>query len=128
VLDRGGSDGDAIDQQRAGVVEQALAFEDLENTIGQIDLAQDRRRRRRVGRRHDGAKRDRRRPRHVRQQPVDQHRYRGGGETYRDEYQRRDRQPVVAEVAHRGVECGVQQDRGHEQRQRQIGLQRPGRT
>src|SRR5713226_7432145 len=36
--------------------------------------------------------------------------------------------PVVAEVAQRGVEGGIQQHRRDEQRQRQIGLQRPGRA
>jgi hypothetical protein len=33
-----------------------------------------------------------------------------------------------SQVAQRGVEGGIQQDRRHEQRQRQIGLQRPGRA
>ena len=34
-----GADRDPVDQQRAGVVEQALAFEDLQQAIRQLDLA-----------------------------------------------------------------------------------------
>jgi len=79
------------DRDSCPIVEKAFAFEDLEDPIGQIDLAQDRRRRGRIWRRHDGAKRDRRRPRHVRQQPTGERCYRGGGNADRDEYQRRDR-------------------------------------
>ena len=70
MLDHGRADRDAIDQERAGVVEQAFAFEDLQDPVRQVDLAEDGGRRRRVGRRDDGAERDRGGPGHVRQQPV----------------------------------------------------------
>ena len=115
------ADGDAIDQQRAGVVEQALAFEDLQHAIGQLDLAQDRDRGGRIRRRDDGAERDRGGPRHVRQQPVRHKRDRSRGQADGDDDQGRDRHPVVAEIAQGGVEGGVEQHRRDEQRQRQIG-------
>jgi hypothetical protein len=59
---------------------------------------------------------------------VHEHRHRRGGEADRDEDQRRDRQPVVAEIAQRGIECRIQQYRRDEQRQRQIRFQRPRRA
>ncbi len=87
MLDRGGADRDAIDQKRAGVVEQAFAFEDLEDPVGQLDLAENGRCGGCVWRRHDGAERDRGCPWHVRYQPVNQHRHRAGGQADRDEDQ-----------------------------------------
>ena len=124
---RRGADRDPVDQERAGVVEQAFAFEDFQDPIGQLDLPQNGRRRRGVRRRDDGAERDRGRPRHVRHQPADQERHRGGGQADRDKHQGGDRQPIVAKVAQRGVEGGIEQHRRYEQRQREVRLQRPGR-
>ena len=128
VLGGNQADRDAVDQQCAGIVEQAFALEDLLDAVRQVDLAQDRGGRRGVGRCHDGAERDRDRPWHVRAQPVRDHSDGGGRDPDRDQHQCRDRQPVVAKVAQRGIESGIQQHRRHEQRQRQIRLQRPRRT
>ena len=75
-----GADRDAVDQQRAGVVEQALAFEDREHAVGQLDLAQDRGCGRRIGRRDDGAERDRGRPRACRAPASARRPRRRGGE------------------------------------------------
>jgi hypothetical protein len=128
VLGGNQADRDAVDQQCAGIVEQAFALEDLLDAVGQVDLAQDRGGRRGVGRRHDGAERDRDRPWHVRAKPVRDDCDGGGRDPDRDQHQRRDRQPVVAKVAQRGVESRIQQHRRHEQRQCQLRLQRPRRT
>ncbi len=125
-MDCRGANRNAVDQERAGVVEQAFAFEDFQDAVWQLDLTEDGRRRGRVRRRNDSAERNRGSPRHVRQQPVDEHRHCRGSEADRDEHQRRDRQPVIPEVAHRGVIRGIHQHGRHEQRQRQIGLQCPG--
>ena len=52
-----------VDEQRARVVEQALALEDHQDAVRRAELPEHRGRGRRVGRRDDGAERDRRRPR-----------------------------------------------------------------
>ena len=128
VLGGDQADRDAVDQQRAGVVEQAFAFENLLDAVRQIDLAQDRGGRRSVGRRDDGAERDRNRPWHVRAKPVRDDGDGAGRHPDRDQNERRYRQPVVSEVAQRGIESRIQQHRRHEQRQRQFRLQRPRRS
>ena len=63
-------DRDPIDEQGAGVVEQALALQDLQQPVGQLDLAHHGGGRRRVGRRDDRAEGDGDGPGHVRHQPV----------------------------------------------------------
>ena len=128
VLGGNQADRDAVDQECAGIVEQAFALEDLLDAVRQVDLAQDRGGRRGVGRCHDGAERDRDRPWHVRAKPVRDDSDGGGRDPDRDQHQRRDRQPVVPEVAQRGIESRIQQHRRHEQRQRQLRLQHPRRT
>ena len=61
-----GADGELVDEQRRGIVEKALALEDLEQPVGQLHLAEDRRRGSRVGRRDDGAEGNRDGPGHLR--------------------------------------------------------------
>ena len=76
-----------------------------------------------VGWSDDGAQRNRRRPRHRRHERAHDD---GDGERReadREDHQPRDRRPVVLEVAQRRVVRRVEQDRGDEQRQRQIGWQ-----
>ena len=65
AVGRDGADGEAIDQQRAGVVQQALAFEDRQDAMRRPQLTQHGGGRRGVGWRDDGAERDRRRPWHA---------------------------------------------------------------
>ncbi len=123
----GDADGDAIDQERAGIVEQAFALQDFQDAIGQFHRAQDRGGRCGVRRRDDGPEHDRRRPRQVRHQPVRDHGDAGGRHANSDKHQGGDRQPVVPEIAQRGVIGRVEQHRRNEQRQRQFRLQCPGR-
>ena len=120
------ADRDAVDQERAGVVEQALAFEDHQDPVRQLDLAQER-----SPPPHPAARRWRRArsppPRASRAQPVRHQGHGDRGQADRGEHQRRDRRPVVAQVAQRGVEGRVQQDRRDEERQGELGIERPGR-
>ena len=57
-----GADREAINQQRAGVVQQALALEDRQDAMRWTQLAQHGGGGRGIGRRDDGAERNRRRP------------------------------------------------------------------
>ena len=121
------ADREPVDQQRARVVEEALAFEDDEQPVRRPELLEHRGGGRRVGRRDDGAERDRGRPRHVghehpRHDGDDDDRERDGTEG-----EARDRAPVRAQVARRGVEGGVDQHRRDEQRERQLGIEHEGR-
>ena len=56
-----------VDQERAGIIEQALAFQDFQDAMRKADLAKYCRRRRGVGWSDDGAERDRGSPWHSRQ-------------------------------------------------------------
>ena len=125
MLHRGGADRDPIDQERAGVIEQALAFQDFEDPVRQVDLAQDSGGRGGIRWRNDGTECDRSRPRHLRDQPMRQHGDDGCGNADGKQHQRRDRHPIVAEIAQRSVVGGIEQYRCDEQRQCESGLQRP---
>ena len=125
--------GQAIDQQRAGVVQQALAFENRQDALRRLQRPQHRGGRRGIGRRDDGAERDRRRPRQLGHEHARDDGDGGRREAHRDDDEAGDRRPVVAEVARRGVVGRVEQDRRDEQRQRQLGSDgeraaRPART
>ncbi len=63
-----GADRQAVDQQGAGVVEEAFAFEDHQQPVRRPQLLEHGGGGRSVGRRDDGAERDGRRPRQVRHQ------------------------------------------------------------
>ena len=65
---------EAIDQQRARVVEQALAFENDDEAMGQAQRPEDGRGGRRIGRRDDRAERDRRGPGNARHHRVHERR------------------------------------------------------
>ena len=117
------ANGEPVDQQRGGVVQQALAFEDRQDAMRRPELPQDRRRRRGVGRRDDGAERDRRRPRHRRHERADHPRDGDRRQADADDDEARHRRPVVPQIARRGVVGRVQQDRRDEERQRQLRLE-----
>ena len=70
AVGRDGADGEAVDQQRARVVQQAFAFEDRQEAMGRPQLAEHGRCGDGVGRSDDGAERNRRRPRHRRDERV----------------------------------------------------------
>ena len=91
-----GADREPVDEQRARVVEQALALENHQHPVRRAELPEHRRRGRRVGRRHDRAERDRRRPGHVRARASARRRRRRRGEPDRAEGQAGDRAPVRA--------------------------------
>ena len=112
---------DTIDQQCHRVVEQALALDDHHDTVRWAQRTKDRRGGGGVRRGDDCAEYHRDGPGHVRPQPP-----RGAGDGSDGQYNRHhraagDRQPVVPQVARRGVVGGVQQARRHEQGQHQIG-------
>ena len=81
----------------------------------------------RIGRSHDRAERDRRRPWDGRDDRSHDRRHDDRGEHDRAEHQSRDRGPVVFEVSQRCVVRGVEEHRRDKQRQRQFGRQRQRR-
>ena len=66
AIRRDGADGEAVDQERARVVQQALAFEDRQDAMRRPQRAEHGRRGDGVGWSDDGAERNRRRPWHRR--------------------------------------------------------------
>ena len=116
-----GADGEAVNQQCARVVQQALAFEDRQDAMRRPQLAEHRGCGDGVGRRDDGAQRNRRRPRHRRHERARDDGDGDGRESDREDDQPRDRRPVVLEVSQRRVVCRVEQYGRDEQRQRKIG-------
>ena len=117
-------DRDAIDEQRGRVVEQALAFEDLRETMRQPGMLQNRGRCRGIGRRDDGPEREGRGPRQRRHQPLDHARDRDRRDRHRGDDQRGDRDPVLAQVASRRVVGRVEQHRCDEQCQSELRVER----
>ena len=112
--------GEPVDEQRARVVQQALAFEDGEEAMRWSQLPQHGGCGRGVRWCHDGAERDRRGPRHGGDQRAHHHRDGDGGEAYRNNDQTGDRCPVVAEIPGRRVIRSIEQDGRHEQRQGEL--------
>ena len=127
AVGRDGADGEPVDQQRARVVQQALAFEDRQDAMRRPQLAEHGGCGDGVGRSDDGAERNRRRPRHRRDERAGDDGDGGGRESDREDDQARDRRPVVLEIPERRVVRRVEQDGGDEQRQRQLGGQRERR-
>ena len=116
-----GSDSEAINQQRAGVIQKTLAFEDCQQAMRRSQVAEHGRCRRGVGWCDDGAQRNRRRPRHGGHQRARHHGDGDSREAHGDNDQTRDRCPVVPEVSRRCVIRRVEQYGCHEQRQRELG-------
>jgi hypothetical protein len=110
-------------EERGGIVEQRLAFEDHRHAMWEPDIPQHRRRRHRIGRRDDRPDRHRRRPGNGRHQHVyDQ----GNGcrrQSHRDERKAHHRHPVALQVAKRGVVGSVEQYGGNKQRQHERWVQ-----
>ncbi len=118
-----GADREAVDEQRARVVEEALSLEDHEQPVRRAELLEHRGGGRRVRRRDDGAERDRGRPRHVGDEQARDDGDDGDRERDGAEGEARDRAPVRAQVARRGVERGVDQHGRDEQRERELGIE-----
>ena len=124
---RDGSDGEAVDQERARVIQQALAFEDRQDAMRRPQRAEHGGRGDGVGRSDDGAERNRRRPRHRRDERADDDGDRGGRESDREHDQARDRRPVVLEISQRRVVRRIEQHGRDEERQRKLGRERERR-
>ena len=124
---RDGSDGEAVDQKRARVVQQAFAFEDRQDAMRRPQRAEHGRRGDGVGWSDDGAERNRRRPWHRRDERVGDEGDGGGRESDREDDQAGDRRPVVLEISERRVVRRVEQDGRDEKRQRELGRQRERR-
>ena len=119
-----GANREPVDQQRAGVVEQALTFENGQQAMRrpELDAAPRSRRPRRAARRWRRARWPA--PTAFPAQRASDDGNSDGGQSDRDDHQARDRRPVVLEVAQRCVVGGVEQHRRDEQRQRQLRRQR----
>ena len=119
----GSRDGETVDEERRRVVEEALPLQDHEHPVGRLELAEHRGRRGRIGWGNDRAEGDRGGPRDVGHDPAHDHGHRGDRESDRDERETGHDPPVLLQVAGRRVERGVEEDRGHEERQRQLGIE-----
>ena len=115
------ADGEAVDQQRARVVQQALAFQDAQQALRRTQRAQHRGRGHRVGRGDDGTQRDGCSPGQARHEDVGDDGHRSRREAHRDDHQADERHPVVAKIPQRRVIAGIDQDGRHEKGQHQIG-------
>ena len=113
----------AVDEQRRGVVEQALSLEDDQQPVRRPELSQDCRRRGRIGRRHDRAERERRSPGHSGDHRAGSPSDRGNGEQDQDDGQTHHRPEMPAKVSRRGVVRSVEQGGGHEQRQGELRIE-----
>ena len=87
-----------IDHQGAGVVQQALAFEDGQQAMRRPQLAEHGRRGGGIGWRDDGAKRNRRRPWHRRYQEAGDDRNGNRRQADGKDDQAGDRRPVVFQI------------------------------
>ncbi len=109
--------------QRGGVVHEPLAAEDGHEPAREAELAGDLGGRHRVGRRHDGTQSEGHRPGHPAHHRVDHHRHRHHGGQHQAHGQQQDGLQVDAELACRGVEGGVVDERRQEDQQHQVGLE-----
>jgi hypothetical protein len=74
--------GELVEHEPGGVVHQALALEDRHHAAGNVEPAEDRRRRHRIRRRHDGPEHEGGRPGNLRHHQLQRsaHRKRGGND------------------------------------------------
>ena len=121
LLCRHGADGEPVNQERAGVIQEALAFEDGQDAMRRSKPAKHGRCGRGVRRCDDGAERDRRRPWHFRDQRADDDGDGDGREADGEDHQAGDWRPVVLEVSGRCVVGRIEQDGCNEERQREFG-------
>jgi hypothetical protein len=116
-----GADRQAIDQQRAGIIQQALAFENGEKAVRRSQRAEDGGRGGGIRWRDDGAECDGRRPRHPGHQCTRDQADGKGREANGKHDEADERHPIVFEISRRRVIRRVEQDRRDEDSQRQIG-------
>ena len=116
-------DREPVDQQRAAVVEQALTFQDRTNPIRNRHGAEHSGGGCGVRGRDNGAERNGHGPAHGGLEPVRRHGDGDHGHGHGSQRQERDRRDVALEVAGRRVKRRVEQDRRHEQREHQLGVE-----
>ena len=116
-----GSYGEPIDEKRARVIQQALAFEDCQDAMGRAERAEHGGRGGGVGWSDDGAERNRGGPRHLGQQRASDQGNRSGCQSHRKHNQARKRRPVVFEISRRRVVRRIQQHGRDEKREREFG-------
>ncbi len=105
--------GEAVEDQGRCVICEAFAFDDDDEPARHAEAADDRQRRHRVGRRHDGAEHEADRQRHAKQ-PMRRRRHRAGGENDAAERQKGDRPQVELELAPTHGDAGrIDQRRQH---------------
>ncbi len=121
ALSRNSTNREPIDQQRAGIVQQALALEDREDALWWFQLPKHRGGRGRIRRCDHGAERDRGRPWQGGHQRASDDGDRDGREAHREDDQPCHRRPVVPEVPRRRVVRRVEQHGRDEERQRELG-------
>ena len=116
-----GTNREPIDQERAGIIQQALAFEDGQDPMRRSHLAEHGRCRCGVRWCDDGAECKRRSPRHRRNQRARDHGDRDRRQGDGKDNQAGDRSPVVPEISRRGVVCRIEQYGCDEECQRELG-------
>ena len=117
-----GGDREPVENQAGGVVDQAFPLEEQGDTRRQRDSLQNRFGRDRIGRRHDGAQGETRRPGQVGLDPMRDETDRGGRESDCSNSEPQDDPQVGAEVApHREI-SPRQQERRQKQHQHQVGI------
>ena len=121
AVGRGGSNGEAVDQERTGVVQQAFAFEDRQEAMRRSQRAEHGGCGDGVGWSDDRAERNRRCPWHRRYERVGDDGDSGGRESDREDDQARHRRPVVPEIPERRVVRRIEQHGCDEERQRELG-------
>ena len=117
------ADGEAVDQERARIVEEALALEDHEQSMRRTELLEHGGRGRRVRGCDDRAERDRDSPGHVGHEQAGHDRDDDDGQRDGADGEAGDRPPVRSEVARRRIERGVQQHGRDEEGERELGVQ-----
>lgn len=105
-----------VDEERARVIQQALAFEDCQDSVGRPQRAEHGGRGSGVGWGDHGAKHDCGRPGHLRHQRASDQGHCGGCQSYRKHNQAHKRRPVVLQVPRGRVIRRIQQHGRDEKR------------
>jgi hypothetical protein len=115
--------GKFVEHQARGVVHQALALEHGHDAARHAELRQDRGRRHRVRRRHDGAEREGHRPRHLRNEEPHGRGDHQHGDDHQANREQPDRPQVRLEVAPRGEQRRLIQDGRQHQHEQILGVE-----
>ena len=121
---RDGGDRKLVRHQTRGVVHEALALEDGHDSSRNLQPADDRRGRDRIGRRDDGAQHERNRPAHLRHHGVRYPCHGRGGRDHQPQRQEANGSPVRREVAPRRERGRREQQRRQEDQQSELRADR----